>query len=252
MGTPVRIGTFTWQNTVNVVDRFDKKVAGISTKIPNDNTPDPTDSVSVDQTLAGTFSTSLNWDTGINLPLLFRSTWKLTPSIGVTNRTSGPFAIRNERTNGSFVIQGKRVAFGLAAAPTLFGRFGGIGPIAAIRHTFSPLISWAYAPEATVPEEFARAVAVSTTVPLTLKSRATQQLTVSMSNNFEAKERLAPGDTLSGVEARKIPAAQHHDLGGDIRLRAGQASGQARMGDAVAQQQLHERPGPRLQPPDHP
>ena len=204
MATPLRVGSFTWQNSVVITDSFNEKVVGITTKIPNPNTPDPTDSVVVDQTLASTFNTSINWDTGINLPLLFRSSWKLTPSIGVTNRTSGPFAIRNERTDGSFVVQGKRLTFGLAAAPTFFGRFGGIGPISAIRHTFSPLINWNYAPQATIPEEYARAVAISTTTPLQLTSRATQTVTVSMSNNFEAKERPAPGDTLPGVEPRKF------------------------------------------------
>ncbi len=204
MGTPLRIGNFTWQNNVAIADRFDRKVAGITTKIPNPDTPDPTDSLVVDQTLASTFSTTLQWDTGINLPLLFRSSWKLTPSIGVTNRTSGAFAIRNERTDGAFVVQGKRLTFGLAAAPTVFGRFGGIGPISAIRHTFSPLISWNYAPEARIPEEYARAVAITTTTPLELTSRATQQLTFQMSNNFEAKERPAPGDTMPGVEPRKF------------------------------------------------
>ena len=204
MATPLRVGSFTWQNNVVVTDGFNEKVVGVVTKIPNPNTPDPTDSVTVDQTLASTFNTTINWDTGINLPLLFRSTWKLTPSIGVTNRTAGPFAIRNERTDGGFVVQGKRLTFGLAIAPTIFGRFGGIGPMSAIRHSFSPLLNWSYAPEATVPAEFARAVAISPGTPLEFKSRATQQLTLSMSNNFEAKERLAPGDTMPGVEPRKF------------------------------------------------
>ena len=204
MTTPLRIGSFTWQNSLLITDQYNKKVAGIVIKVPNDNTPDPTDSLVVDQTLASTFSTAINWDTGINLPLLFRSSWKLTPSIGVTNRTSGPFAIRNERTDGGFVVQGKRLVFGLAAAPTIFGRFGGFGPISAIRHTFGPVISWNYAPKATIPEDFARAVAVTTTAPVEFQSRATQQLTVQMNNNFEAKQRPAPGDTMPGVEPRKF------------------------------------------------
>ena len=204
MGTPVRMGSFTWQNNVVITDGFSEKVSGISTRIPNPNTPDPTDSVVVDQQLASTFSSTINWDTGINLPLLFRSTWKLTPSIGVANRTSGAFAVRNERTDGRFVVQGKRLSFGLAAAPTVFGRFGGIGPISAIRHTFSPLINWNYAPEATIPEEYARAVASTPNPNLELRSRATQTISFSMSNNFEAKERAAPGDTMPGVEPRKF------------------------------------------------
>ena len=204
MGTPLRLGSFTWQNNVVITDGYNSKVSGISTKIPNDVTPDPTDSIVVDQQLASTFSSTINWDTGINLPLIARSTWKLTPSIGVTNRTSGSFAVRNERTDGRFVVQGKRVNFGVSAAPTFFGRFGGIGPISAIRHTFSPLLNWSYAPEASIPEEYARAVAATPTANLTLKSRATQTLSFTMSNNFEAKEKLAPGDTLQGVEPRKF------------------------------------------------
>jgi sec-independent protein translocase protein TatC len=204
MQTPLRIGNFTWQNSVAINDGFNERLSPLVIRIPNPNTPDPTDSVEVNQQFASTFSSTIDWDTGINLPLLFRSSWKLTPSIGVTNRTAGSFAVRNERTDGNFVVQGKRLNFGLAAAPTLFGLFGGIGPISAIRHTFSPLINWAYAPEAAIPEEYARAVASTATTPLQLKSRPTQTLSFAMSNNFEAKERLAPGDTMPGVEPRKF------------------------------------------------
>jgi hypothetical protein len=204
MQTPLRIGNFTWQNSVAINDGFNERLSPLVIRIPNPNTPDPTDSVEVNQQFASTFSSTIDWDTGINLPLLFRSSWKLTPSVGVTNRTAGSFAVRTERTDGNFVVQGKRLNFGLAAAPTLFGLFGGIGPISAIRHTFSPLINWAYAPEAAIPEEYARAVASTATTPLQLKSRPTQTLSFAMSNNFEAKERLAPGDTMPGVEPRKF------------------------------------------------
>jgi hypothetical protein len=202
--TPLRVGSFNWVNNLAYTDQLDKALAGITNKIPNEITPDPTDSITVDQTLASSFESALQWQTSINLPLLFRGSWKLTPSLGVADRTAGPFALRNEKTNGDWVVQGKRVSFGLAAAPTLFGLFGGIGPVAAVRHTFAPLISWAYAPEANIPEEFARAVVTSPTQPLRLKSPATQTLTVSMSNTFEAKERVAPADTVGGQQPRKF------------------------------------------------
>ena len=41
-----------------------------------------------DQIANGSFQSSIDWDTGINLPVLFRGSWKLTPSLGVANRTS--------------------------------------------------------------------------------------------------------------------------------------------------------------------
>ncbi|HEX9894709.1 MAG TPA: twin-arginine translocase subunit TatC, partial [Gemmatimonadales bacterium] len=167
-GTPLRLGAFNLANSIDLTDQLDRKLSGLSLKVPNDDTPDPTDSVSVDQTLAGSFESRLQWQFSFNLPLLFRGSWKLTPSVGVANKTSGPFAIRNETTAGDWVVQGKRLSFGLSAAPTLFGLFGGFGPVSAIRHTFAPLISWNYAPRADISEEFARAVATSPTQELRL------------------------------------------------------------------------------------
>jgi sec-independent protein translocase protein TatC len=202
-GTPLRLAGFNLNNTFDLVDQVDRKLSGLSVKVPNQDTPDPTDSLTVDQTLAGSFESRLEWQFGFNLPLLFRGSWKLTPSVGVANKSSGPFAIRNETTNGDWVIQGKRLNFGLSAAPTLFGFFGGIGPVSQIRHTFAPLINWQYSPRSTVSEEFARAVQTSPTQALQLESPARQTLTVSMSNTFEAKERVAPADTAGGRQPRK-------------------------------------------------
>ena len=90
-------------------------------RIPNTATPDPNDSLSVSQLTNGSFQSSIDWDTGINLPILFRGSWKLQPVVGIANTTSGAFAIRNRNTNGNFVRQGKRFRFGVTAAPTLFG-----------------------------------------------------------------------------------------------------------------------------------
>jgi len=48
-----------------------------------------------------TFSTTVNWQTGINLPSFFTGTWKLQPGIAIVNQTSaGPYMIRNQFTNG--------------------------------------------------------------------------------------------------------------------------------------------------------
>ena len=36
----------------------------------------------------GDFSTGIDWDTGINLPVLFRGSWKVQPAVGIANTTS--------------------------------------------------------------------------------------------------------------------------------------------------------------------
>jgi len=204
LDTPLRIGSFNWRNAVSMVDQEETTQGSTFARIPNDDTPDPTDSITVSRVVASRFSTQINWDTGINLPLLFRSSWKLTPSVGITNATSGAFAVRNERTNGGYVIQGKRLAFSLSASPTIFGFFPGFGPVSRIRHSLSPSLTWAYAPSATIPREYAAAV-VGSGQSVKLTSDATMLMSLGLSQNFEAKEKLAPGDTGgSGAQPRKF------------------------------------------------
>ncbi|HSR14970.1 MAG TPA: twin-arginine translocase subunit TatC [Gemmatimonadales bacterium] len=204
LDTPLRIGSFNWRNNVTMTDREETKISGSTSKIPNDLTPDPTDSISVSGVLAGSYSTELNWDTGINLPLVFRSTWKVTPSIGITNTTGGAFAVRNQKTEGAWVTQGKRLSFGVGMAPTLFGFFPGFGPVSRIRHSIQPVLSWSYAPAADIPREYAEAIATNPTQPLKLRSDATQTITLTLSNNFEAKERVAGDDSAAAARARKF------------------------------------------------
>jgi Tat protein translocase TatC len=204
--TPLRFGAFNWQNSVEVQDQQDRGASEVSFLVDDPSTADPTDSVRVRQTFLSDFRSSIDWDTGINLPVLFRGSWKLQPSVGMGNAAAGqPFAIRNRNTNGSFVRQGKRFRFGATASPTLFAFFPGIGPLSRIRHSFSPVISWNYQPAADVPEEFARAIALPGQA-IALRSDAQQQVTVSLSQAFEGKYRSRKGDTTAteGAEARKI------------------------------------------------
>jgi len=204
--TPLRFGAFNWQNSVQVQDQQDRGASEVSFLVDDPTTADPTDSVRVRQTFLSDFRSSIDWDTGINLPVLFRGSWKLQPSVGMGNAAAGqPFAIRNRNTNGSFVRQGKRFRFGATASPTLFAFFPGIGPLSRIRHSFSPVISWNYQPAADVPEEFARAIAQPGQA-IALRSDAQQQVTVSLSQAFEGKYRSRNGDTTAteGAEARKI------------------------------------------------
>ena len=154
--TPLRFGAFNWQNSVQVTDEQSTERNLDSIRVDDPSTPDPTDSITVTSTFLGDFESGIDWDTGINLPILFRGSWKLQPIVGVANTTSGPFAVRNRNTGGAFVRQGKRFRFAASASPTLFAFFPGLGLASRVRHSFSPTISWNFSPAANVPEEYAR------------------------------------------------------------------------------------------------
>src|SRR5215217_5274322 len=200
--TPVRIGNFNWQNSFQAVDQRSTGRDSVVLRIDDPTTPDPTDSVTVTRIFNGNFSTGVDWNTGINLPVLFRGSWKVQPALGVANTTSGPFLLRNRNTNGDFVHQGKRFRFSATASPTLFAFLPGFGFASRIRHSLSPSLSWNYSPAASVPLEYAQA----TVLPgqgLQLRSDATQTMSLGLSQTFEAKAKRAPGDT-SGAETAKF------------------------------------------------
>jgi sec-independent protein translocase protein TatC len=200
--TPFRFGSFNWQNSVQVTDETSDARDSVTVLVDDPSTPDPTDSIVVRRVFPGDFQSTLDWDTGISLPILFRGSWKLQPSLGIANTTGGPFALRNRSTGGAWVQQGKRFRLGVSATPTLFAFFPGIGPLQRIRHSFSPVITYGFEPAADVPEEFARAVAVPGQ-PLQLRSLARQTLTVGLSQTFEGKRRPEGADT-SSADAPKM------------------------------------------------
>jgi hypothetical protein len=117
------------------------------------------------------------------------------------NQSSGPFAIRNELTGGTYVRQGKRLAYALSAAPTFYGLFPGFGPVTRFRHTLSPSLSYTYAPAGHVSDAYLAARNQSRSGNL---SDITQQrLTLTFNHNLEAKLRGRGGDT-SEAAVRKI------------------------------------------------
>ncbi len=202
MDTPLRIGGFQWQNRVSLIDADSTGLSEDLVKLPNEDTPDPTDSISVRRVRGGGFGSEFDWDTGINLPIVFRTSWKVTPSVNITNIAAGPFAVRNGRTDGQFVRQGKRLQFGMSVSPTFYGFFPGVGPLAKIRHTISPSISYAYSPAADVPIEFARAI-TPVGQPLVLRSIPSQNINLSLNQNFEGKSKRPAGDT-TDLAVKKI------------------------------------------------
>ncbi len=189
--TPIRVGSWNWRNDFSVSDFRSTDPPAAETTMDPDN---PNDSTTL--FFREDFSTSVDWNTGINLPTLFPSSWKIQPSLGIQNTTSGAFMVRNRRTGGAFVRQGKRLSFGASSSPALFGFFPGVGPISRIRHSISPRVSWNFQPAADVPEVYARAVAQAGATPQ-LRSRPVHKISLSLSQVFEGKLRPPPGDTTS-------------------------------------------------------
>jgi len=195
--TPLRLGRWTWNNNFVMNDAISNARQGVDI---------------LDSTALGgvrhvvyyqTFSTTIDWDTGINLPSLFTGTWKLQPGISIVNQTSqGSFRIRNQFTGGQWVQQGKRLQFSAGLSPTFFGFFPGIGPIERIRHSVSPIVSYAYAPGSQVSNEFAHAVD-PTGRNFRARSDPQQTISLGLSQNFEAKLKPPPGDTTEHA-ARKL------------------------------------------------
>jgi sec-independent protein translocase protein TatC len=200
--TPLRFGSFNLQNSIQVSDETSDGRDSVTTRVDDPSTPDPTDSTLVRRVFPGDFQSTLDWNTGINLPILFRGSWKFQPSLGISNTTSGAFALRNRNTGGAWVQQGKRFRVGVSSTPTLFAFYPGIGPLQRIRHSFSPVISYNYEPAADVPEEYARAIAEPGQA-LQLRSDARQALQVGLSQTFEGKRRPEGGDT-SSANAPKL------------------------------------------------
>ncbi|MEK6610332.1 MAG: putative LPS assembly protein LptD [Gemmatimonadota bacterium] len=222
IATPFLIGRFNWSNSVSITDAWSSQREVITV-------PDPADTTrSLVRTYGESFATEVDWNTGINLPVIFQGTWRLSPRIQIVNNTGGPFLLRNRFTEGAFVSQGKRLQYSAGISPAFFGLFGGIGPIARIRHSVSPSLSWAFSPAATVPEDYARAISRDGRVT-TRHSDARQTLTLGLSQNFEAKLRLprrpAGADTSAADSSSAAPGANPEQEGRKIKLLSIQSGG---------------------------
>jgi hypothetical protein len=193
--TPLRIFGFTWSNSIRIDDKEQNHPVVWDIVDPNDpNIRQP-------RVYSRGFSTEIEWNTQFSLPNIFQGRLNLVPSIQVLNESSGPFAIRNELTGGTYVRQGKRLAYGLSMAPTLYGLFRGFGPVTRFRHTLSPSFSYTYARAGDVSNAY---LAARNQAKAGNLSDITQQsLTFSFSHNLEAKLRGRGGDT-SEASVRKI------------------------------------------------
>lgn len=200
LGTPVTLKAISFDNTLTFNDN---QQAGRQTLTPfNEGTGTPGDSVQVQGFTNSSFQTSLDWSTGVSLPGVFRGKWNLTPTVGIQNVAPGSFAIRNDRTNGAWVVQSKRFNFALGASPAFYGFFPGLFGFSRIRHSIAPTIVYSYSPSASVPEAYARAIAAPGQTPL-LQAPSAQTISLGLAQIFEGKTRPAPGDSL-GTNTKKV------------------------------------------------
>ncbi|MGQ0537631.1 MAG: putative LPS assembly protein LptD [Gemmatimonadaceae bacterium] len=152
---------------------------------------------------ARTFMTSVDFETSFALPTFLQGTWNLSPAVNIANVDAGGFFVRTERTGGKFVRQNKRLSYGLSAAPTVYRRFGGFGPIEGIRHQVQLQSSYRYSPRADVSDEYLEALGRSRKGYL--GSLPQNAVSLGVSTVFEAKlrSRADTGD-LTGINARKL------------------------------------------------
>jgi lipopolysaccharide export system protein LptA len=192
--TPIRIAGFTWSNSFSLSDRENDAPSTIVVIDVNDS------SKKVPTVFAKTYSTALDWQTGISLPSFLQSSLKVTPSVSFTNVDGNAYWLRTQFSDGKFVHQTKRAVAGLSASPTLFALLPGFGPVTRFRHSITPLISWNYAPAADVSTDYLRALGKSKQGYLGALTQ--NRVTLGLSHVLEAK--LKSTDTSSTAEPRKI------------------------------------------------
>ena len=148
--TPIKIGNFTWTNSIRFSDVLNDVPRSFTVYNPNDTT---TQQITYERD----FKTTIDWNTGINLPSLLQGSWKVTPSVSFENVDPGPFMVRSQFSGGAFVRQNKRIRYGVSASPTLFGLFPGFGPVERFRHSISPVVSYSYVGKSEVSDDYLRA-----------------------------------------------------------------------------------------------
>ena len=210
--TPLRIRGFNWQNSFTVRDEeSDQPIELIVYEA----------GAGIDSTrrvFRRTFLTSVDWNTGINLPNFSGGRWNVSPSVGIANVDPGPFLLRSQFSGGEWVNQTKRLTLGVGTAPTLYRRFGGFGPFEALRHSIQPSLSYSYAPAAKVGTEYLLARGLNP--GSYIGALAQSAVTLNLSTVLEAKLRegrvAAAAD--AGEDSTEGPNLGPGDAGEKLRL----------------------------------
>lgn len=181
-GSPLKIFGFDWQNSFTVEDA--ENDGPVRATIFNPASPADS-SVRV---FASEFRTRVNWTTSINLPSAFQGTWNLTPSVGIEDVNSGTgFLVRSYTSGGNWVRQPKRLRGSLSLSPTFFRQYGGVGPFGGFLHAVQTSLSYGFAPEARVSDEYLQAVGLN---PSTyVGSNMQSAITLGINTYIEAKVR---------------------------------------------------------------
>ena len=200
--TPLQIFGFSLENSFDVNDAANTGTQPKTVEQIIDRGNGVRDTVQITRTFDGYTETYLDWRTSFSLPSFSRGKWNISPSIQFANVDQHAFFARSSLSGGRWVSQSKRPSINLSISPTLFGFFPGFGPVARIRHSFSPSLAWSVAPRGTVSEEFLRAVndyakGYNGALPQNV-------LSLSVNQNFEVKLR-APADSAPDA-GRKVRA----------------------------------------------
>ncbi len=179
--TPVQVFGFDWRNSFSVTDRLNDFPSLRVVVDVNDTTKKET------RVYKRTYLTEVDWTTGFSLPGFFQGTWNLAPSVSIQKVDPHGLLVRSERTGNQFVANSLRPALGVSMSPTLYRRFPGFGPIAAIRHSIAPSLSFQYTPAGDVSDEYLEAVG-STRIGY-LGANRQQTLSLGLNTTFEAKLR---------------------------------------------------------------
>jgi hypothetical protein len=200
--TPLKIFGFTWRNSFRLSDQQnnfpEQDIVYVPTVINGRDT-----AIATERTFSQTFNTSLDWDTGIDLPSLLQGSWNVVPSVSIQNADPGAsFMIRTQFTGADFVTQPKRPLFGLSLSPTFYGLFPGIGDVSRFRHSITPVITFNYAPAASISDQFFAAAGQS---PIgSLAGLQQKSISLSLSQNIEAKLRTKPDEDPERAKKIKV------------------------------------------------
>lgn len=178
-----------------------------------------------------TYGTQVDWTPSFTLPPVARNNFNLTPSLSLSNTDGNAYWIRNQRTNGEWVRQSKRVTLGVSASPTLYGLFGGFGPFSRIRHSITPRFGYSFAPKGNLSDEYLAAIGASRanaegdTTKGYLGALRQNRLSFQLATNIEAKVRAANDSNPEAGEKIKLLSL---DMSGfDYDFERARATGQA-------------------------
>ncbi len=220
--TPIKIFDFQIGNSISITERFDNYPEQRVVRDVNDT------SIVSTRVFAQRFFTNIDWQTSFNLPRFFQGTWNLSPNVQLANSDpSAGLIVRSELSGGRYVSQGKRLVYGVSAAPTFNGIFPGVGPVEAFRHTINPAVSYTLSPSADVSDDFLQATGRTRQGYLGALPR--NALALTFSTTLEAKLRPREPEERRGADAGLDSEAAGDSLASDsaAALRPGDEPGAA-------------------------